>query len=43
VWREPRLYDVVTCMFALHYFFVSEQTLHTFMSNVALNLKPGPF
>ena len=26
-WREARQYDVVTCMFALHYFFVTEQAL----------------
>jgi hypothetical protein len=26
-WREPQQYDVVTCMFAVHYFFVTEQTL----------------
>ena len=42
VWQEPREYDAVTCMFALHYFFASEKTLHTFLSNVARNLKPGP-
>jgi len=26
-WREERQYDAVTCMFAIHYFFVSEQAL----------------
>ena len=26
-WREPREYDAVTCMFAIHYFFVSERAL----------------
>ena len=26
-WREARQYDVVTCMFAIHYFFVTEQAL----------------
>jgi len=26
-WREDRQYDVVTCMFAIHYFFVTEQAL----------------
>ncbi len=26
-WREPQQYDVVTCMFAIHYFFVSEPAL----------------
>lgn len=42
-WREPRQYDVVTCMFALHYFFVSEVALRQFLSNVALNLKEGGY
>ena len=26
-WREPRQYAAVTCMFAIHYFFVSESAL----------------
>lgn len=26
-WREARQYDAVTCMFAIHYFFVTEQAL----------------
>lgn len=26
-WREERQYDVVTCMFAIHYFFVTEAAL----------------
>jgi SAM-dependent methyltransferase len=26
-WREDRQYDVVTCMFAIHYFFVTEKAL----------------
>jgi len=34
-------YDVVTCMFALHYFFVSEKALRMFLSNVAKSLKTG--
>ena len=29
-WKEPQQYDVVTCMFALHYFFVSEAALKQF-------------
>lgn len=28
-------------MFALHYFFVTEHSLRTFLQNVADNLKPG--
>jgi mRNA (guanine-N7-)-methyltransferase len=42
-WKEDRQYDVVTCMFALHYFFVAEKALHQFLHNVAANLKPGGF
>lgn len=40
---EHRMYDAVTCMFALHYFFVSEKALHQFLQNVACNLKPGGY
>ena len=40
-WREPQQYDAITCMFAIHYFFVSQAALHRFMENVALNLKEG--
>ena len=34
-------YDVATCMFAIHYFFVTEAGLKQFMRNVSLNLKTG--
>ena len=34
-------FDVVTCMFAIHYFFESEEKLNGFLNNVALNLKTG--
>ena len=34
-------YDVATCMFAIHYFFVTEAGLKQFMRNVSLNLKIG--
>ena len=34
-------YDVVTCMFALHYFFESEARLRMFLRNVSYNLAPG--
>ena len=40
-WREPCQYDAVTCMFAIHYFFVSPAALHRFMENVSINLKEG--
>jgi hypothetical protein len=35
------MYDVVTCNFALHYFFETEKHLKMFLHNVAINLKPG--
>ena len=41
--KEPRQYDVVTCMFALHYFFVSEPALKQFLHNISINLKPGGY
>lgn len=41
VWDPPCQFDVVTCMFALHYFFRSEDTAHTFLRTVARALKPG--
>jgi SAM-dependent methyltransferase len=34
-------FDVVSCMFAIHYFFENKDTLHGFMNNVAQNLRPG--
>lgn len=42
-WRDERQYDVITCMFALHYFFVSEAALRQFLQNVAINLLPGGY
>lgn len=41
--REPRQYDIITCMFALHYFFVSEAALRQFLHNVSINLKDGGY
>jgi hypothetical protein len=34
-------FDVVTCMFAIHYFFTEEAVLATFLGNVAGSLKDG--
>lgn len=34
-------FDVVTCMFAIHYFFSSEKTAQQFLRNVSHNLLPG--
>ncbi|GFR40878.1 hypothetical protein Agub_g1529, partial [Astrephomene gubernaculifera] len=39
----PASYGVVTCMFALHYFFVSESSLRMFLHNVASNLRTGGY
>ena len=38
--KAPK-YDAVTCMFAIHYFFVTPQALKQFLRNVSLNLKIG--
>lgn len=34
-------FDVVTCMYAIHYFFENEEKLHGFLNNVSSNLKVG--
>lgn len=34
-------FEAVTCMFALHYFYKSKETLDAFANNVISNLKPG--
>jgi mRNA (guanine-N7-)-methyltransferase len=39
-WRGPEKYDVVTCMFAIHYFFDSEKTVDDFFKTVSHHLKP---
>ncbi|EFJ48490.1 hypothetical protein VOLCADRAFT_90770 [Volvox carteri f. nagariensis] len=39
----PGSYGVVTCMFALHYFFVSEGSLRMFLRNVSANLRYGGY
>jgi len=38
-----RLFDVVSCMFALHYFFGTERDAQRLMQTVASNLKPGGY
>lgn len=40
---DERVYDVVTCMFALHYFWESEETARAFFRNAAKVLKPGGY
>jgi len=39
----PQRYDVVTCMFAAHFFPQSERTLDTFLGNVASALNDGGY
>ena len=39
--QEPQQYNAITCMFAIHYFFVSPAALHRFMENVSINLEEG--
>ena len=39
--KLEHLYDAVTCMFAIHYFFASKQSLDNFFHNVSINLKEG--
>ena len=36
-----RVYNAVTCMFGLHYFFESESVLDTFLDTVSRSLAPG--
>ena len=38
---EVEPFDAASCMFALHYFFESEATLHACLRNVASSLRPG--
>jgi SAM-dependent methyltransferase len=40
-YTSTRIYDSITCMFAIHFFFENESMLDTFMSNVSSNLKKG--
>ena len=40
---EKNKFDIVSVMFALHYFFSRKNVLDTFIDNVANNLKPGGY
>lgn len=42
-WTGDRQYDMVTCMFALHYFFGSEADAHTLLRTVSTNLRSGGY
>lgn len=39
VGKGANKFDVVSCMFAIHYFFESEEKLEGFLNNVATNIK----
>lgn len=41
VYFPTQTYDVVSCMFCLHYFFASEESLHTLLRVVSASLTPG--
>lgn len=41
VGKAARGFDTVSCQFAIHYFFQSEEKLNGFLGNVARNLKRG--
>lgn len=41
--KLDRQFDVVTCMFAIHYFFASKVALDNFFRNVSINLKEGGY
>jgi mRNA (guanine-N7-)-methyltransferase len=40
-WTDGETYDVVSCMFALHYFFGSEEAANRLMRTVSAHLRPG--
>jgi SAM-dependent methyltransferase len=41
--RAENGFDVVSCQFAIHYFFESRETLDGFFQNVSSHLKPGGY
>lgn len=40
---KPKLYDVVSCQFAVHYFFKNENTLEGFLHNMKTFTKPSAY
>jgi SAM-dependent methyltransferase len=40
---DYKTYDIITCQFAVHYFFKSETTLANFVANVSKFLKPSGY
>ena len=43
LWTDGHVYDAVSCFFALHYFFETEDTAKMLMETVATSLKPGGY
>ena len=41
--QEGGQFGAVSCMFALHYFFETEASLHNLLRTVAASLKPGGY
>eukprot|EP00775_Hariotina_reticulata_P012819 gene12819-12946_t len=41
--KEEQPFDVITCMFALHYFFDKEDTCKVMLQTIAANLKTGGY
>ena len=41
--RQPVVFDIVSCQFAMHYMFENETKLRTFLKNVSCKLEPGGF
>ena len=39
----PKLYDTVSCQFAVHYFFKNDETLNNFMFNIKTFTKPSAY
>jgi hypothetical protein len=39
--QEEQPFNVITCMFALHYFFDKEETSKVMLQTIAANLKAG--
>lgn len=40
-WTDGQVYDVVSCMFALHYFFGTEDAAKRLLQTVSAHLRPG--
>jgi SAM-dependent methyltransferase len=41
--EKPKLYDAISCQFAVHYFFKNDETLKNFMANITRLIKPSGY